>query len=236
MTAFSTEMNVVLLGKGLNRNGWSPVIARLNSIGCTSQIVENESQIQRDADVGILLGHDRLVSIESLQKPRLSFVLFHSSDLPMGRGWAPIYHTIVNGLPLVQSMLVASEGADEGPLLAKARYPLIGVELEEEVREMDDIMTLMLIEKVLPSYLRGELKPVPQIAENATWWSRRRPSDSEISPNLPLQQMLDHLRALPASAPPFFEWKGRRFSLRLESERFTLDSAKIEVEIIGMKS
>lgn len=236
MAVFPATMSAVLLGKGLNRNGWSPVISRLNSMGCASQIIENESQIQSDADIGILLGHDRIVSIESLQKPRLSFVLFHSSDLPMGRGWAPIYHTMVNGLPLVQSMLVASEGADEGPLLAKARYPLVGVELEQEVREMDDIMTLMLIEQVLPSYLRGELKPLPQNAENATWWSRRRPSDSEISTNLSLQQMLDHLRALPASALPFFEWKGRRFSLRLESERLNLDPSKVEVEIVATRT
>ena len=228
-----TSDKVVLLGKGLNRDGWSPVIDRLNSMGCTSYTVEDESQITCDAHVGILLGHDRLVSIESLQKPRMSFVLFHSSDLPMGRGWAPIYHTIANGLPLVQSMLIASEGADKGPLLAKARYPLIGVELEEEVREIDDMMTLVLIDKVLPSYLRGELQPLPQVGENATWWSRRRPSDSEVSLNLPLHQMMDHLRALPSSAPPFFEWKGRRFNLRLESERLDPDPSTIEVEIIA---
>lgn len=236
MDAIPGSMSAILLGKGLNRGGWLPVIARLDSIGCTSQIIENESQIQSDADIGILLGHDRLVSKESLQKPRLSFVLFHSSDLPKGRGWAPIYHTIVNGLPLVQSMLVASEGADEGPVLAKARYPLAGVELEEEVREIDDTMTLMLIEQVLPSYLLGRLNPLPQNAENATWWSKRRPNDSKISVEQPISQMLDHLRALPASAPAYFEWKGRRFSLQLESERLNLDPSKVEVEIVASRT
>jgi len=209
---------LVFLGRGLNEAGWAPLeaIAAAHSHFCT--VVARHEDVPATPDLGMLLGYERIVPEDVLRLPRLGFVLFHSSDLPRGRGWAPIYYTMTQRLPLVQTLLFAAPGVDEGNLIAKAHYPLAGSETEREVRRIDDALTLRLFEDSLAPLLAGKVSGKPQDSKDATWWPRRRPEDSAVDPARPLCDLVDHLRALPAAAPAFFQYGGRRFRIRLEAE------------------
>ncbi len=208
--------SLVLLGRGLNESGWEPAVNIIEAKGYCCQIVKNHEEIESSFDLGVLLGYNRIVPKDVLSIPRLGFILFHSSDLPRGRGWAPIYNTIVCGLPLVQSLLFSAPGVDTGNIIAKARYPLQGNETEREVRLVDDLMTLRLLEESLKPLLRGEITGILQNENEATWWRRRTPENSVVDLNKPLIELIDYLRALPKSAPAFFDYKGRRFYLTME--------------------
>jgi methionyl-tRNA formyltransferase len=203
------------LGKGLSLGGWDPVLAVLERHGLRASVHAGHEDAPRDADLGILLGYRQVAPAEVVFSPRLGALLFHSSDLPRGRGWAPIYAALSRNEPLVQALLFAAAEVDSGNVIAKARYRLEGDETEAEVREIDDRLTLLLLDNALPALLAGQAKGRPQDHARATYTARRTPRDSEVTPDRTLAELFDHLRALPADAPAFFRFRGRTFSLDL---------------------
>ncbi len=228
--------HLFLLGSGLHEKRWEPLEQILSSRGYQWTIAnrhEDFDRINEDIDLGILLGYKRIVPEEILKAPKQGFILFHSSDLPRGRGWAPIYNTVTRNLPLTQSLLFANTEIDAGPIIAKAHYPLDGNELEKEIRQIDDELTTILFEDSIDAVLKGETLPKPQNTSDMTLWRRRYPVDSQIDPERSLVDIISHLRGLPSESPGFFYYKGRRFMIRLEAEDetaigFTKEKVKIE--------
>lgn len=225
--------NIALLGTGLSLEGWRRIVALCDSRGHQSRVFDSHQAFAGTFDLGFLLNYQRIVPGTVLEIPRLGFVLFHSTDLPEGRGWAPIYETMTRGTDLVVSMLQAVEDADAGPILAKGRYPLTGVETEKEVRAIDDEITRVMLDATLDQLLAGRIRPVAQDVAGATWVKRRRPSESAVDLTKPLAEQVDHLRALPTDAPAYFDHRGRRFVLRLEGAfdaRVAFDARRVRME------
>ncbi len=211
---------IVLLGRGLNLAGWEPIETLLVTRGLRFfRITRHEElrHIDRKLDLGVLLGYSHIVPADCLKRPKHGFILFHSSDLPQGRGWAPIYNTITRKLPLTQTLLFATANIDSGPIIAKASHPLEGKELEQEVRYIDDQLTLALLKDALEPILSGDVRPCDQNEAEATRWPRRCPADSAVDARKPLEQLIDHIRALPPQADAFFDYQGRRFYITLKT-------------------
>ncbi|WP_338668951.1 formyltransferase family protein [Pseudodesulfovibrio methanolicus] len=227
-----SAVRIQLLGKGLNQDGWKPVIVLLESLGAACTVHEDHTTLDPSGDMIVLLGYDRMVPESLVAAPRLGTVLFHSSDLPEGRGWAPIYNTMIRGLGLTQTMLYAVEAADAGPIVAKARYPLAGNEIESEVRRIDDRLTLRMLETVLPDLLQGRVEGAVQDEGAATYWPRRTPEESRVTEDMSISDLLRHLRALPESAPAFIFIGARRFQLRLAAAEAgeTFDPDRVVIE------
>jgi len=225
-------VNIALVGKGLNRCGWEPLIRFFDKKKVAYEIHSAGKSLGQKYTLGILLGCDRIIPFNDLAKARYGFVVFHSSNLPEGRGFAPIYKTIVNLMPLTQTLCFAAEEVDSGNIIAKGHYPLKGNELEAEVRDIDDHLTLLLLEDAFEMLLSGKVKGMPQNHNNATWWERRTPKDSIVEPNNRIAEIFDHLRALPTEAPAYFEYRGRTFTLRLESLSHVepFDPEKVTIE------
>lgn len=227
------EEKLILLGTGLNQNGWEPITEILNDWNYETEILANHEDVHENSRLGLILGYSEVVPPEILSRPESGFVLFHSSKLPRGRGWAPIYNTIIRGLPLVQSMAYAEKNVDAGPVIARAKYPLEGNEVEQEVRRFDDRLTLHLIKHCLQDVLTENIEGESQDKDSATYWERRTPDDSEVQLHDKLSDMVDHLRGLPPEAPAFYEYNGRKFQLHLqplEPETIEFDSSKISLE------
>jgi methionyl-tRNA formyltransferase len=226
-----SKYSIVFLGKGMNYGGWDYLIQWAEEHGVRAYIFERHEEVTGTYDLGILLGYNRIIPSCVLECSQKGFLLFHSSDLPQGRGWAPIYYTIFKGLPLVQTMLYASERVDQGKMIAKAFYELSGAELENEVRLIDDVMTRKLLDECLLELLQRNLEGRAQDESDATWWARRHPVDSEIDINKPLAAELGKIRGLPSSAPAYFQSCGRKFYITLSSdEKLPFNEADIRIE------
>lgn len=209
--------SVALVGEGLRFNDWDPVIERLESWGYNQKVFKDHKDMKEDYRLGIILNYNDIIPPSTLNLAKKGFILFHSSDLPQGRGWAPIYNTITRGLPLVQTMLFGEKEVDSGPMIAKARYPLDGTELENEVRHIDEKLTILLIDNCLRDVIERSIQGKSQSEKDATYWDRRYPEDSKISINRSLESVVDHLRGVPDEAPAFFEYEGRNFEVELSS-------------------
>lgn len=226
------KKKIQLLGKGLNYNGWTPIEEIITGQDYECFVFDSHDELSEDCDLGVLLGYDRIIPESVIASARCGFVLFHSSDLPEGRGWAAIYNTMIGKSQLTQTMLFAAPKVDSGDVLMKAFYPLSGYETENEIRKIDDALTIAMFEKAFEELLTGKVTGTPQDESKATYNKRRTPADSAIDPDLPLRDFVDHLRALPKEAPAFFDYKGRRFNLLLEPAEPgpQLDNSKLTVE------
>lgn len=228
------ENNTVsLLGKGLTAEGWEPVVNRLEEWGYESRIYRDYDDIDEPCRLGIILNYSSIVPRDTLEVPTRGFILFHSSDLPKGRGWAPIYNTMTRGLPLVQTMLYATEQVDAGPMIAKARYPLRGTEVENEVQDFDDKLTIVLIEGCLRDVLESDVTGREQVEKKSTYWEKRSPTDSEIDTRRVVNDVIDHIKALPDEAPPFCEYRDRTYEIDLiptDPQSIEFDQQRVTLE------
>ena len=145
-------------------------------------------------------------------------IVFHSSDLPRGKGWAPVYHAIADREEAftVCGMLPA-EGADDGEIVVKASFPMRPEYTASLLREWDHRICLLLIARLLERFPEGRLRGAPQSGE-ATWHPKRKPSDNEIDASLPLARIMNHLRACEPRHPAYLFHEGVKYRVTVEPE------------------
>jgi hypothetical protein len=89
-----------------------------------------------------------------------------------------------------------------------------GHELNSEMRDMmgREIVSMCL------GYIDGAGYPIPvEQAGDPTFYRRRRASDSRLDPDLTLGEQFELLRVVDNERyPAFFDFRGRRFVLRIE--------------------
>jgi len=221
-----------LLGKGLNADTWSPLELTLSANGIPYEFLSNHRQIDGKQDLVISLGYDRIIPEDYIDRPAFGIIVFHSSDLPKGRGWAPLFYTIINNEEyLTQTMFYADKEIDSGPIIAKARYPMNRFFTISELREIDDNLTIFLFEKYCSLICGKKVGATPQKHDEATYWAKRTPKDSRIAPGKSIIENLDLMRALPDNLPAEFEIENNTVEIKISiRHQYRFESQKIIVE------
>ncbi len=210
---------VALLGRGLNDGSWRRVIEVLRDLGISADPVESSAGISSKHSLAMLLGYHQILPIEALNLPKFGTVVFHSSNLPLGRGWAPIYYALAEEHQFLwQSLFYGTEEVDAGPLIAKARYPLDKMTIEAEARRIDDELTLILVETFIAKLTQSRVYAAPQRGV-PTYYERRVPQQSVIDPQKSISSQWNHIRALPPEHPPHFFSNNVEISLKVQSHR-----------------
>lgn len=171
------------------------------------------------------LGDYRLIVLWNLRRviqdlpANRNVVVFHSSDLPRGRGWAPIYHVLADGHPEhIVSAIFAAPEVDSGEIIAKARFRVQPCHTAAALRAIDEEVCVMLAAAILERFADRPLTGVPQTGE-ATFYRRRKPADNEVDIRRPLAELIPHLRACEANHPALLVWQGCRYQISLTPER-----------------
>jgi methionyl-tRNA formyltransferase len=221
-----------LLGKGLNADTWSPLELTLSAKGIHYEFLSDHHQINGKLDLVISLGYDRIISEEYINRPAFGIIVFHSSDLPKGRGWAPLFYTIINKEKyLTQTMFYADKEIDSGPIIAKARYPMNRFFTISELREIDDNLTIFLFQKYCSLICKEKVKATPQNHNEATFWAKRKPKDSRIESEKSLIDTYDLMRALPDNLPAEFEIESNTVKVKISiRHQYSFESQKITFE------
>jgi len=157
-------------------------------------------------DVLMVIGWSRLVATSVLNAVPLCIGM-HPTDLPRGRGQAPIPWTIIKGLDhSALSVFRLQEKPDAGGIIAK--YPFAvrpretATSLFHRVAHLHFVAGLELGEKIASRAVQGEEQSEPA----ATRWPRRRPDDGLISGDLTVLEADALVRALRPPYPPAFLW------------------------------
>jgi len=145
-------------------------------------------------------------------------ILFHSTNLPNGKGWAPIYHTLIRKKKYFTiSGIIANEKVDAGNIIVKARFKIQDNHTAEYLRKWDHEISIMLIREILKK-MKGHIKGKKQIAKGDKY-PRRYQKDNQIDIKLPFKQTINHIRACEDDHPAFFYINKTKYIIKVEPEK-----------------
>ena len=183
--------------------------------GHTVRIAHSEEQ-SLPADFCFCLSFSRIISEEVRRNYRHTLVV-HESDLPDGRGWAPMSWQILEGKGRIPVTLIeAVDAVDAGPIYLQEWITLNGTELSPEWRILQAQATQSLCREWVRSY-PGILKKARQQQGAGSVYARRRPADSRLDPAKTLAEQFALLRIVDNEKyPAFFEMNNRRYIVRID--------------------
>lgn len=188
---------------------------QISERGDDSILVRNAADV-RAGGIAFYLSCLKLTPPEILGRNHQNIVV-HASPLPAGRGFSPVVWQVLEGknrIPI--SMILAADDADSGDILLRDELTLDGTELNGEIRKA-------LGEKIVGMCLAYLDAPVPTAGTpqqgEPSWYSRRRPQDSRLDPERTIAEQFDLLRVVDNDRyPAFFDYRGRRYVLRISKE------------------
>jgi len=170
-----------------------------------------------EGDICFYLSYGRIVGVDLLRRHKNNLVV-HASDLPRGRGWSPLTWQILEGKDQIPvTLFEAAETVDSGPIYKQVVLQFSGLELIDELRHAVMRATVDLCRSFVREY-PAITAGIPQQGE-PTFYARRYPKDSVIDTEKSVQEQFNLLRTVDnVRYPAWFEFKGKRFILRIEKQ------------------
>lgn len=177
-------------------------------------VVRRDVDELKGGDLLFLVSCSQIVGPQDRAKFTHSLVL-HASALPRGRGMSPHIWQILEGSnEIVLSMLEAEDKVDTGRIWRQAPIRFDGTELYDEINAKVFDAEIELMDWAVENFARVE--PRSQQGE-ATYYKRRTPEDSKVSPDASIAEIFDLLRVSdPDRYPAFFEYRGARYEISLK--------------------
>jgi methionyl-tRNA formyltransferase len=185
---------------------------RLRHAGHETAYVFRKEELPH-GDICFLLSCSKIVEKLYLQRHRHNIVV-HASDLPQGKGFAPLQWQILAGKDVIPlTLFEAVEEVDAGPYYLKSTIRFDGTELYDELRaklaEKINAMCFEFVEHV------GELVPIPQTGAES-FFRRRTRNDDELSVERSIAEQFNHFRVADNEKfPLFFRYRGRKYYLKI---------------------
>lgn len=165
-------------------------------------------------DVATVVAYGKILPSSLLEIPPLGFVNVHFSLLPLYRGAAPVQRAVMEGRSETGvSIMVLTEGMDEGPVLARRSTP---IEPEDTAGSVGDRLAAEgahLLVEALHRFSRGELVPEPQDDGAATYAPKITTDEARIDWSLSQSAIRDHVRGLDPVPGAWSELDGRRLKV-----------------------
>jgi len=177
----------------------------------------DHKKISEDYKIVFILSYFKIIEKKFLLKHKYNIVV-HESDLPKGKGWAPLFWQILENKKKIPVVLFdASECIDDGNIYIKDYITLNGHELNNEIREKQAKKTIELCLKFINNY--NNLKPKKQKG-NITYYKKRKQNDSEIDINKTIKEQFNLFRISNNDRfPIFFYYKNHKYILKIYKEK-----------------
>ena len=186
------------------------LVEELRSRGHSSVLCREHSDIS-EGDICFYLGCVNITPQDILELNSYNLVV-HESSLPLGRGFAPMTWQVLEGKKEVPiSLIEAAQEVDAGLIYFEDKITLEGHELCDELRAAQGIKTVQLCLR----FCTSEKEPVgrPQEGE-PTYYSRRRPKDSELDINKSVAEQFNLLRVVDNERyPAFFIHRNNKYKI-----------------------
>ncbi len=155
------------------------------------------SIVELDVDVATVVAYGKILPGDLLAVPKHGFVNVHFSLLPAYRGAAPVQRSLMNGDRVTGiSIMVLTEGMDEGPVLATEEIEVLDGESAGALGDRMATVGAELLVDTLPRYLSGELEPREQDHDRATYAPKITEEEARIDWSRPAAEIETHIRGL----------------------------------------
>lgn len=166
-----------------------------------------------DQDIVFILGYTKILDKDFITKNKLNLVI-HESDLPQGKGFAPVQWQILENKNEISICLIeAIEDVDSGDIVFKSSFTLDGYELYDEIRlkqaagTFDTVFNFLI---VYPNFTR-----IKQSGKT-TFYPKRGRKDGKINIEKSLREQFNLLRiGNNEEWPSFFCIDGHEYVLKI---------------------
>jgi len=203
-----------------NKSSWfwnsnNNFINQIKNLGHDVDVYRDELEMP-SADISVFISCTKLVSADGLKKSN-SNIICHPSDLPKGRGFAPIAWDVLKGESKITfSLFEASIEADAGFIYDKKIVNLSGTELNDDLRKIQADVTYDMILEYISKYPKN--KSSAQEGEGS-WYRKRTPKDSELDVNKTIIEQMNLLRIVDNDLyPAFFFYKDEKFEITIRKK------------------
>jgi methionyl-tRNA formyltransferase len=170
-----------------------------------------------DPDLFIVVAFP-IIPMEVLALPKIGSLNIHPSLLPKFRGPAPVERAIMAGEKITGvSIFMLTEKVDQGPVLAQREVVIDPEETGGELKKRLAMTGAELLLELLPRLEKGEIFPMKQKADEASWAPKIRESDCLINWTDHAEKIRDLIRALNSSpgAHTFRQMKGKSVRIKI---------------------
>tara|TARA_Y100000590_G_scaffold470485_1_gene665623 strand:+ start:9273 stop:9950 length:678 start_codon:yes stop_codon:yes gene_type:complete len=179
-------------------------------------VEENLPETLLAYDLIILWSYRKI--LENISNYR-NIVVFHSSDLPDGKGWAPIFNTINrNKKFFVISGIMPADKVDSGDIICQAKFEIKDNHTAEILREFDEEISIIMIKLICEKFEKNTLCGKKQQGTES-FFPRRKPSDNEINTKSSIEQNINFLRACEKQHPAFFFLNKTKYFISITPEK-----------------
>ncbi|MBY0120749.1 methionyl-tRNA formyltransferase [Bacillus sp. S/N-304-OC-R1] len=148
-------------------------------------------------DLIITAAFGQILPKELLDAPKFGCINVHASLLPELRGGAPIHYSIIQGKEKTGiTIMYMAEKLDAGDILTKVEVP---IEERDTVGTLHDKLSeagSKLLSETLPRLLKGEILPIPQNDDLATFASNIKREQEKIDWTKTGEEIYNHVRGL----------------------------------------
>jgi len=168
----------------------------------------NYQDISSDFDIVFAHNYDKLIPEAFFATPKVGLFVLHSTDLPKGRGWAPIYYSISNNESLYTiSLIKISKKVDEGNIFLKLKIKKPLLITNDNLREIDEDAITFLIKEFIflcekNIIIRNSLGQV-QDHSKATYNKKRTPEDNNLNKERSIENQLSKILATNSDYPAY---------------------------------
>lgn len=158
----------------LKRGGW-------NIVGCVDKTANAQEIKGFSPDLGVMVYFGKILSKEILKIPPRGILNIHHSLLPHWRGPSPVQAAILAGDKKTGvSIILTVSQIDAGDIIAQKEIDIEAGETRFSLEKKLIELGIKLLLDTLPSYLVGEVKPVPQDDSQATYTKLIKKEDGLI--------------------------------------------------------
>lgn len=165
-------------------------------------------------DLGVVVAYGRILRPEVLGMPAAGMLNVHFSLLPRWRGAAPVRRALMAGDTMSGVTIIKlDEGLDTGPVLTAQA---VDIRPEDNAGLLTDRLAHLgarLLVSTIPGYLDGELEPIPQVEEGATYAHKLEPEDRILSPDSSKEDFMNKVKGLAPSPGATLDIDGDRHKI-----------------------
>jgi methionyl-tRNA formyltransferase len=189
------------------------LVSMIQELGDNCSLARTHDEIAQ-GDIAFYLGCVKITPDDVLERNRLNLVV-HESDLPKGKGFAPLFWQVIEGKSdITICLLEAASEVDSGNIYMRETLNLRGTELNSELRKLQGEIT----QKICLSFLKSEKMPEGEVQiGESSFYPRRRQKDSELDITKSIEEQFDLLRTVSNTEyPAFINHRGKKYLIKIE--------------------
>lgn len=176
-------------------------------------IKDGRFELGENGELGIIASYGKIIPDVTISGFKYGILNLHPSLLPKYRGASPVQTAILNneketGITIIK----IDEKVDHGPILVQTKEAILPADTSETLyKRLFKIGADMLL-KILPDYLAGQAKLLPQNHSAATFTKRLTRDDGKIDWQKPADFNERFIRAM-------FPWPGAWAEIEMQSTK-----------------